>query len=429
MTTPSPFDRPQLSDIDLEKVARLKRTRRMAEAVLVALVAVYLLTYLWGDPPNWLRLIRHMAEAGMIGGLADWFAVVALFRHPLGIPIPHTALLPKNKARAAQSVGQFFKSYFLDPASISARVAEIAPARRAAEWLQTPANAALVAKSLTKAISVAMKTDGQSHLNDGLRKELRAAVASETASKGLSQALGPVLEQAVHGPLMNDMLSQVRHALDNNRDRVLELVQENSRWWVASRVDRGVSAVLVDGVLNVIDDLQTSDSALRKDFEAGLAGFLQTLSDNGTLDRAVHDGKAKFAGSPAFDEAVDATITLIRERLSRGLSEDASEAEAAISAALQSFARKLLSDDAALARFEDQLAATAQTAIVELRDPIGNYVADVIEGWQSDELSDRFEREIGPDLQFIRINGALLGALIGGVLFFAGQGLSQLSPF
>ncbi|MEL7012202.1 MAG: DUF445 domain-containing protein [Pseudomonadota bacterium] len=428
MHQPSQPDAPEgLSDADAAKTARLNKTRRMAEIVLIALVAVYLVTYLPSDPPQWLRLIRHMAEAGMIGGLADWFAVVALFRHPLGIPIPHTALLPRNQARAAESVGQFFKGHFLDPKSISTRVAEVAPARRAAEWLIAPANAALLAKPLTQAVTLTMEvsTSGKSTLNDGLRKELRAALASETATHGIATALGPVLEQAVHGPLMSDMLRQVRKALDGNRDRVLELVQDNSRWWVASRVDRGVSTVLVDGVLNVIDDLEKSDSALRKDFEDGLAGFVHTLYESGALERAVHDGKTRFTQSKDFDEAVDATLTLVRQRLAEGQD----DFESAITAALQSFARKLLSDDAALATFEAQLTEAAEKAMVELREPIGDYVTDVIKGWEADELSERFEREIGPDLQFIRINGALLGALIGGVLFFAQKGLSQLAIF
>lgn len=414
-----------LNDVDEAKVARLRKTRRMAEAVLVALIAVYLVTYLPSDPPQWVRLLRHMAEAGMIGGLADWFAVVALFRHPLGIPIPHTALLPRNQGRAAESVGQFFQSYFLDPASISARVAELAPARRAAEWLQHEQNATLVAAPLTKALAIALENRDGTHQNKGLRKELRAALSSDAASDAIAAALGPALEQAVHGPLINDMLRQVRQSLDSHRDRVLELVQENSRWWVASRVDRGVSTVLVDGVLNVIDDLEKSDSALRKDFEAGLADFVHALSENGGLKRAVHGGKARFTQSEEFDEAIDATLKLVRQRLS-GAGDDA---ESAVATALQSFARKLLSNDEALARFEGQLMQTAKAAMVELREPIGAYVTDVIAGWEAQELSDRFEREIGPDLQFIRINGALLGALIGGVLFFAGKGLSQLAIF
>ncbi len=408
------------------KADRLRQTRRWASTVLIALVLVYLATFLPADTPGWLRLIRHMAEAGMIGGLADWFAVSALFRHPLGIPIPHTALLPRNKARAAQSVGLFFKSHFLEPSYVAARVAALAPARRAAEWLQVAANAQLVAGPLTQAISLAVRADDAgTPLNSGLRRALRDAVASDTATRGLSRAIGPVLENAMHGPMLDDMLGQIRTALDANRDRVLELVQDNSRWWVASRVDKGVSTVLVDGVLNVISDLRDRDSALRKDFEAGLAGFLTTLHENGALDRAIHEGKAQFTESESFDEAVDATLTLIRARLSHGLDQDREEAEAAIAQAIQGFAQKLLSDDATLQKFERQIAATAETAIAELRDPLGAYVADVIDGWEAEELSDRFEQEIGPDLQFIRINGAVLGALIGGVLFFVGQGLGS----
>lgn len=419
--------RPDTLMTDFAKAERLRKTRLWASAVLVALVLVYLASFVPADTPMWLRLVRHMAEAGMIGGLADWFAVSALFRHPLGIPIPHTALLPRNKTRAAQSVGQFFKSYFLEPSAVAARVAELAPARRAAEWLQIPDNARLVAQPLTRAITIAIRSDdATAPLNEGLRRELRAAVASDTATKGLSRALGPVLEEAVHGSLMDDMLRQVRVSLDANRERVLELVQDNSRWWVTSRVDKSVSTVLVDGVLNVIGDLEDQGSALRKDFEKGLSGFLTTLHEHGALDRAVHDGKASFANSDAFDEAVDGTLTLIRERLSNGLSRDPQQAEAAICEAIQGFARSLLSENATLQRFEQQIAVTAETAIAGLRDPIGDYVTDVIDSWEALELSDRFEREIGPDLQFIRINGAVLGALIGGALFFVGQGLSSI---
>lgn len=409
------------------KRTRLQKMRRTASAVLVMLVLTYLATFFLDETPNWLRLIRHMAEAGMIGGLADWFAVVALFRHPLGIPIPHTALLPRNKARAAQSVGQFFKQHFLDPKQVAARVAEMKLARRAADWLKNPDNAALVAKPLTNAISVAMRADGNSFsLNEGLRHELRTAIASEKATSGLNSALLPALEKTIRGPLLNDLLSQLRVTLDDNRDRVLEMVQDNSRWWIASRVDRGVSNLLVDGVMNVIGELENPQSTIRKDFEGGLANLLNTLQESGALNRAVHKGKESFASSEAFDEAVDATITLIRERLNEGLNKSSVQAESVVSSAIQNFAEKLLSDEETLRRFEAQLATSAERAIVEIRAPIGNYVTSVIDGWEAEELTDRFELEIGPDLQFIRINGAILGMFIGGLLFFVALGLESL---
>ncbi|MEL6959151.1 MAG: DUF445 domain-containing protein [Pseudomonadota bacterium] len=427
MTAPAKRPQPDLTAIDVEKEARLKRTRRLAGGTLAGFVGIWLGTHVPDDPPEWVHLIRHMAEAGMIGGLADWFAVTALFRHPLGIKIPHTALLPRNQKRAADSVGAFFKSYFLEPEAVTARVAEIAPAKRAAEWLQEEQNAKLVAGPLTRAVAIALKKDGESQgLNAGLRREIRTAIESRDATKALSKAVGPVLDRAVHGPLLDDMLEQISNSLDDNRDRVLEIVQNQSRWWVATQIDRGLSTVLVEGVLRVIDDLQKPDSRLRKRFERGLEGFVKNLQDKGTLDAAIHDGKASFAQSDAFNETIDSTLALIRDRFSDGLSEDPSEAEAAIAGAIQGFARKLLSDPETLARFEGQLSQTVQTAITELRDPIGDYVTSVIESWESQELSDRFEREIGPDLQFIRINGAVLGALIGGVLFFAGKALTAL---
>ncbi|MEM1233065.1 MAG: DUF445 family protein, partial [Pseudomonadota bacterium] len=152
MSQSQPKSGSPLEEVDADKAARLARTRGWARAVLIVLVAIFFATFILQEPPTWVRLVRHMAEAGMIGGLADWFAVEALFRHPFGLKIPHTALLPRNQQRAAESVGQFFNAYFLDPASISARLAEMAPARRAAEWLAHRGNASLVAKPLTQAL-------------------------------------------------------------------------------------------------------------------------------------------------------------------------------------------------------------------------------------------------------------------------------------
>ncbi|MEM9717256.1 MAG: DUF445 domain-containing protein [Pseudomonadota bacterium] len=420
METPSPLDP------DAQKAQRLKKTKRWAASVLVVLVLIYLATFLHPDPPGWLRLIRHMAEAGMIGGLADWFAVVALFRHPLGIKIPHTALLPRNKARAAESVGQFFKTYFLKPSSISTRVAELALARRAAEWLQHPDHAKLVAEPLTQAIAIAMGNERGLSLNDGLRQEIKTALASKPVTTGLTNALAPVLTDAIKGPLMDDALVQISKALDNNRERVLDVVRDKSRWWIPERVDRGVATTLVDGTISVLGDLEDPKSEVRKDFTDGLTSFVDNLIESGAIERAIHQGKTKFTRSAAFKDILETSLNQIRTSLSEGITKDPTKIEAAVAQALQRFATKLLADEAALERFEAQLASTAETTVIELQDPIAKYVQSVIDNWEADELVTRFEREIGPDLQFIRINGAVLGALIGGCLFFFEKGLTLL---
>lgn len=409
----------QLPDIDRAKADRLRQTKRWATAVLVVLAASYLATFFHSDPPQWLYLIRRMAEAGMIGGLADWFAVVALFRHPLGLKIPHTALLPRNKARAAESVGQFFKTYFLNPTSLAQRVRELAPARRAAEWLSDPEHAAVVAQPLTQAIAISAKNeDSGLPLNEGLRKEISNALVSKSVSQGMAKALKPVLEDALKGPFMHEALAQISGALDRNRERVLEVVQDKSRWWIPTQVDRGVASTLVDGTLSVIEDLEKPDSELRKEFEEGILGFLNNLFESGTIERAIHGGKVKFVKSDAFEDTLETSLVKIRTNLSEGIEKDPSKVEAAVTKALLRFANRLLTNDEALARFEGQLASSAESIFTELQDPLADYVKTVIDEWETEEFVSRFEHEIGPDLQFIRINGAVLGSFIGGGLYF-----------
>ncbi|MEO0343167.1 MAG: DUF445 domain-containing protein [Pseudomonadota bacterium] len=408
-----------LPDSDVDKANRLRKTKRWAGAVLVTLVLIYLSTFLHPSPPNWILLIRHMAEAGMIGGLADWFAVVALFRHPLGIPIPHTALLPKNKAQAAQSVGRFFKQHFLKPSAIAQRVAEFSLAKRAAEWLRIAENAQIVAKPLTQAIAIASrKKDGVFSLGEGLKTEIQTALAGPEVSESLSEAIGPVVKDAIKGPLMDQALKQISRALDKNRETVLDVVRDKSRWWIPERVDRGVATTLVDGTMSVLKDLKDPKSETRQEFVDSFSDFIQNLFDSGAINRAVHDGKSRFAQSPAFQNILDTTLSKIRESLSENLQNEPEHFQKTVSTALQNFADKLLSDPDALAQFENQLSTTAETAITQLQDPISNYIRDVIDNWKVEELVDRFEKEIGSDLQFIRINGAILGAFIGGCLFY-----------
>lgn len=143
------------------------------------------------------------------------------------------------------------------------------------------------------------------------------------------------------------------------------------------------------------------------------------------MERAVHEGKAGFVASEIFDATLEEILGLLRTKLAGGMA-DGSEASDAIAVALRRFGEKLLSEPETLDRFEAQLTTTAETAIVELREPISGYVTDVIAGWDAQTLSQRFEQEIGPDLQFIRINGAVLGTFIGGVLFFVGRALEAL---
>jgi uncharacterized membrane-anchored protein YjiN (DUF445 family) len=397
--------------------AALARTRRLAGAVLAALVAVFLGTHLVADPPAAVLLVRRIAEAGMVGGLADWFAVEALFRHPLGLPIPHTALLPRNQARAARNVGRFFEEHFLRPDELRARLRAIEPSRHLADWLARPGNARLLAGQLTGILGGLAAQDPSPRMLVQARAWLRRQVLAAEGDAAIASGLARLLKRGVRGEVVGEVLGLVHRAVDENRGKVAELVEDRSRWWIASRVDRTIADVVVNGVLSLLDDLRRDEGGLRRDFEAAFDRTLDRMVEEGALERAVAQARAELVRSGTFDEMVLSLARGLRDRLATRLEENPEALAAPVARALQHLATAGLADPAARAAFDERFADLAAQLVGDLRPAISGYVADVIANWSPDELNQRFEAELGPDLQYIRINGAVLGALIGGAIF------------
>jgi uncharacterized membrane-anchored protein YjiN (DUF445 family) len=388
----------------------------MASGVLVLMAGLFLATHLL-PATGWLRLVRAMAEAGMVGGLADWFAVTALFRHPLGLPIPHTALLPSNQARAARNVGRFFDTHFLEPAQLEARIRAIGPSRFIADWLRRPENATLIARELTGLLATLLRQDPPPRALARGRRWLRAQAAELGSDTAIAGGVADLVKAGMRGGVLDEVLALVAGTIEANRDTATRLVHERSRWWIAASVDREVAHLVVSGVLSVLDELRAKDSGLRQGFEAAFEQMVDALAAEGALERAVAEARRHMIRSGAFDAALAALTEEVRARTTARLADDPDALVAALSEVIRTFAGRALASPEARAALDARIAAVAGRVIGEARPAIAAYVTDVIAGWEPEELNARFEAEIGPDLQYIRINGAVLGALIGGVLF------------
>ena len=406
---------------DSEKRVQLLRMRRAATAVLVALAGVYAATHAVPDPGRTVLLIRAMAEAGMVGGLADWFAVEALFRHPLRVPVPHTALLPRNQARVADSIGQFIETWFLDPAQIRERVVAMRPVRMAATWVARPANARLGARYAVAALAAVLETLPPLRLRRRDREALERFLMEATPEDELAAPLADFLCSTLHGPLVDRLLGLVKRGIEQDQDRILDLVQARSRWWVAAPVDRRVAGALGDGVLSVIDEMSEHDSTLRRDFEAAAEAVIRQLAADGTLAALIGEAKRELLAGGTLDAMASRLAGDLHERLSAQLRDNPDVPERQLAGLMMAAARRLEDDPAGLDQFERRLADVAAEVALRVRPHVGGYFADVIRSWDTGDLSDRFEVEVGRDLQFIRINGAILGSLIGGVLFWLGH--------
>ena len=360
-----------------------------------------------------VRLVRSMAEAGMVGGVADWFAVEALFRHPFGLPIPHTALLPKNQVRAAKNFGRFFDTHFLRPDRLESRLRALDSGWHLLSWIADPDHSALIARELTGILGRLLEQKPSGRTLVRVRRWLRSQAQRTTADAAIAEGLARMVKEGVRGIVLGEVLAVIRRALDENRDVAVALVQERSRWWIASAIDRRVAGLIIDGVLSLIDELAVEDGELRRNFNIGFDRIVDALAAEGALTRAVGEGRRTLARTGRLEKAVFHLAAELRDRIAA----DREALALPIADLIRHLASRTLAHAATRAQLEARISDVVARLIGKLRPAISLYVAEVITSWPPAELNARFEAEIGPDLQYIRVNGAVLGALIGGPIF------------
>ncbi len=405
------------ADNDIARDRAIQQVRRVASGILVALVCVFGATFAVSDPPTWVLLVRAMAEAGMVGGIADWFAVEALFRHPLGLPIPHTALLPSNQKRAADNIARFIDDYFLDPDQLLAQIRKTDPVHKLAGWLSDRKNAALISRELSHFLHLLVQSQisgaGAAHLGRDLAKTLAKSVDSDAAAGNITN----LLKHTMHGQVLDEVLGRVHDVIDANRDKVTQLVQDRSRWWIASSVDHRIVKLLVEGILSILDELTDEDSELRREFEESIANIIDGFNDDGLIARQIDLGVEGFVASSEFEDTVENLMASVLKSIEHEMSGNPDRLVDGLAETVQAFSQHLLQRPGLMEQLNDRLFDAAKAVILEIRPAVTSYIARTIRDWDSEQLVERIEAEVGRDLQFIRINGSVLGAMVGGIIF------------
>ncbi|MDJ0858807.1 MAG: DUF445 domain-containing protein [Dinoroseobacter sp.] len=399
-----------------------KGVRRVATGLLIGLTLVFLATYAVDEPSTSVLLIRAMAEAGMIGAIADWFAVEALFRRPLGLPIPHTALLPRNKDRAANNIARFIDEFFLAPDQIVDRVRAMRPAERTAHWLSRPENAQMIATELTGVAGTVVASVVHQGLSARLKARIGLALAGALNTDDLAPRLANVLREALKTDFTVEAIRTLSNTIDTNRSGLIRVAQEKSRWWIAGSVDRRIVTLLLNAVIELLDRIAEPESDLGRDFRRTTEGVVTRLERDGTLSLLMRDLLHAPSDGQAASAAIGEAMEDVLEGVLKRLEDDPDATARLIGQAIQSAATDLSRNPVHLAYLDAQLSRSLVPALSTLRPSIATYIAQTIKEWDSELLVDRIEREVGRDLQFIRINGAVLGALVGGAIFGVTQG-------
>jgi uncharacterized membrane-anchored protein YjiN (DUF445 family) len=402
------------SSSDSKSRRRLQRNRALATSLLGIMVLLFIVTSKVETPNFFILLLRAAAEAGIIGGLADWFAVTALFRHPLGLPIPHTAILPNNRDRIGQAVGRFIEQSFLTPAVLLPKLKSSEPARHFAEWLGRPDSV----DTLVEPIMVLSPKIWREVA--GFGPFLDRALAHQLRNIDIAPLLGRALHVvAISGEadiLFEKAAEAVLQWLREHREQIDEIVRRRRRWWIPSAINRAIVTAIIDGVTELLEKIRQPDSDERKKVREGLVRLAQDLDHSPEYRVWVNSAKDRLLAH----SDVRAWIILMRREFARAVRNDLRAQDSKIRVALRtviiSVARALAEDPETQRRINDMVERAASEVIAR-RSAIGGFIAEVIKQWDARTLSDRFELVIGSDLQYIRMNGTVVGAAVGALIF------------
>ena len=407
---------------DSEKVRQYAIMRQRATALLAAFAALFVVMSVVshvrpGLAPFWIGLVRATAEASMVGGIADWFAVTALFRHPLGLPIPHTAIVAKRKDRIGRSLGNFVGSNFLASDVIARQLAGMRLGERAALWLAQPEHRTRVARAISSGVARA----AESIPTDELQATVHGTLVSQLRKAHVAPLLGDLLTLATtddrHQEMLDKLVHLVSRIVHDNKELIRVRIAEESPWWVPGAVDDKVYQKIVVGIERTLEQVAADEQhPLREQFDQALRGFVEKLHTSPETIARAEAMKETLLSHPAVAELSDALLRAALGSLARYAGPDAPSPEP-LERAIGAIAERALGNPAFLHDVDAAAERLVLGIVDQYRPEVAELIATTVEGWDATDASRKIEVQIGRDLQFIRINGTLVGGLVGLVLY------------
>ncbi|UYY56930.1 DUF445 domain-containing protein [Sphingomonas sp. S2-65] len=388
----------------------------LATGLLVLMAAVFLTSRHYEGVHPAIGFVRAFAEAAMVGGLADWFAVTALFRHPLHLPIPHTAIIPRNKDRIADTLGAFLRDNFLIPSVVARRMQRVDVARAAGRWLADPSGGrGRLRAGIGRLAADMLEALDQERLGGMAKQALAGRLRALEIAPLLGRALETAMREDRHRPLLDGMIRWAAKVLEANEHLIRAMVHERSgavmRW---TGLDETLANKIIDGLNKLIAAMaEEPDHPLRAKAEEGLAQFAQDLQHDAEKRARVEAFKNELLDNPALAD----WWLGIWESGRAALLRVARNPDALLTGAFGGTMRQLgetLQADARLAATINRFTRRAAVgAASDYGDGIVRLVSDTIRGWDADTVTGRLENAVGRDLQYIRINGTVVGGLVG----------------
>jgi len=393
-----------------------RRMRVLATAMLAGMAVVFIAAnQLDDDPRGFWSFVKAFAEAAMVGGIADWFAVTALFRHPLGLPIPHTAIIPKNKDRIGGALASFLRTNFLVPSVIARRMRRMDVAAAAGRFLANPPAGGRIREGASRLIADVLEALDE----DRLGGMVKGAIANRLRSTEIAPLLGRALAASIsddrHIPLLDNLVAWGGRALDANEELIRAMVHERANWVLRlAGLDERLADAIVDGLRKLSFDMALDEHhPVRQKAEEALASLAWKLQHDPATQAKVEAWKHEMIENQAVTDWLGGLWEQSRAGLLRAARDPDQMLAGKFGEAIQQLGETLQTDPR-LAGAINQFARRAAAGITAAYgDQIVTLVSDTVRSWDATTVSTRLEAAVGRDLQYIRINGTVVGGLVG----------------
>ncbi|MCB0729210.1 MAG: DUF445 domain-containing protein [Ignavibacteriae bacterium] len=413
------------TDLNTEKLHALRKMKFLATSLFILMAIIFIVSGILEKTIPSFSFVKAFSEAAMVGALADWFAVVALFRHPFGIPIPHTAIIPKSKDNIGRSLADFMETHFLNEQAIREKISNSGPSHTAAEWLINNDNRNKITESIRSFIPEIFGILQNEEIKLFLINNLKNNLKNIKLSGLLKTILESLTKNNQHEKWIKTVISELRKIINKNKDVIREKVKEQTPWWTFGALDEKIYNKIISGINDFIEDFEyNSDNKFRKELNQKITKLITGLTDDEKLIAKVEDFKDKMIDN----EVLTNNLALFIENLSNKLTEDINSKDSEIlkltDSAILKFAAGLKDNKSLQSKIDLHIEELAVNLISKNADKISSIITERIEKWDSKEISDVLEVQIGRDLQFIRINGTLVGGIVGLGIYVVGRMIS-----
>ena len=407
------------------KKRQLRNHKMLATGLFVLMTCIFLtMTYLqkYQNFGHWVGYVKAFSEAAMVGALADWFAVTALFHHPLGLKIPHTNLIEQSKERIGDNLGNFVVTNFLSPQNIRPYIQNLKVSHFIGEWLQKEKNASVLVKNLSEIVlDILQKLEDDAVVNF-ISKKAKEMTGDFKINQILGNGMEYLLEKNDHQKLITSLSAQIKNYILEHHEMVRERVKKESFSLIPSFVDDKIAEKITSGLSKYFEEVeQDPNHALRKEITQKLFDFSSEIKINPQYEQELNAIKDDFLQPEKINQYSHDIWVSLKKTLTEELTEEHSSLKNYLHKNITEFSENLRTDEKLQHKIDHWVRVTAYKYILRNTNKFGDLIADTVGNWQGKELSEKLELEVGKDLQFIRINGTLVGGLVGLLIYSIAQ--------